>query len=70
MAGTYGEAQKKYYEKNKDKIYRKVRKYKLDYNREYYWKNRERILREAVEKRALKRRQNVYNAVKAVSGQA
>lgn len=37
---TYTEAQKKYYIKNKDTIYRKTKKYKEEYNRTYYEKHK------------------------------
>lgn len=37
---SYTEAQKKYYFKNKDTIYRKTKKYKEEYNRKYYEKNK------------------------------
>ena len=44
MAGTYTEAQRKYYRKNKDTIYRRTKKYKEEYNKKFYEKNRELIL--------------------------
>lgn len=41
---AYGEAQRKYYQKNKDKIYRKTLKYKKQYNKEYYSLHKEELL--------------------------
>jgi len=67
MAGTYGAPQKKYYDTHKDKIYRRVRKYKLEYNRDYYEKNKDKILKAARDKRALKARQKLIQAVTSVS---
>lgn len=41
---TYGPSQKKYYQKNKDTIYRKTKKYKQAYNRARYLKKKDEIL--------------------------
>lgn len=43
MAGTYKSPQKKYYWKNKDKIYEKTKEYRKEYNRLYYQKNKEAL---------------------------
>lgn len=50
---TYGPAQKKYYEKHKDTIYRRTKKYKQAYNRARYLKKKEEILARQKELRQL-----------------
>jgi hypothetical protein len=40
---TYTKSHKEYYEKNKDRIFRKTHEYRRLYNKKYYKKNKEEI---------------------------